>query len=127
MEAGPSNKRRRSLRTRRQQEEIIEEGEQDGSQVQEQDQGRSDHDDEQQVEEDDHSEREEPLPRVVVNQEVERLDRNQPAATKDLKLKMPDSEAKKEGIHKYIFKFLKAGPHSISYQRWIGKLAFLKH
>ena len=95
MEAGPSNKRRRSVKTRRQQEEIIEEGEQDGIQAQEQDQGRSDHDDERQEEEDNHSEREEPLPRVVFNQEVERLDRNQPAATKDLKLKMPEFRGKK--------------------------------
>ena len=33
MEASPSNKRRRMVKTRRQQEEIIEEGEQDRSQV----------------------------------------------------------------------------------------------
>lgn len=95
MEAGPSNKRRRVAKTRRQQDRIREEEEQEENQAQEQDQGRSEDEEEQQEEDDNHSEGEEPLPNVVVNQEMERADREQPAATKDLKLKMPEFKGKK--------------------------------
>lgn len=43
------------------------------------------------------------MPRVVLNQEVERLDRNQPTIIKDLKLKMPVLKGRDPQVHIQAF------------------------
>ena len=86
MEASTSNKRRRAVRTRSQQVEDREDEEQSEGQGQEHDHEGSDREARGQEASDDNSGGEEAAGAAA---------RNQPAATKDLKLKMPEFRGKK--------------------------------